>query len=181
MANKKNPADQKEDIIKYINLAISTEKRGIKFYSEAKKKVSDYNLTRLMDVLLDQERIHLKAFQTILSAEKKKGTEQAAKVAAKYHKQKPIRNPMFDLKHAKDLSDLKTDIYNMFKIATDFEQKGHDMYLDMAKKIKNKNISAFLKKVAEEETKHKKFIEEHNDAIYDTGYWLGLEHVRLQT
>jgi rubrerythrin len=179
-AVSKSPA-QKEDILKYIQLAIDTEKRGIKFYTEAKNAVDDYNMNRLMDVLLDQEHIHLKYFTDLYEAEKNKGFKDAEEVATKYKGQAPVKNPLFGAHQINEIAKKKSTIYHLFNQAIEFEQKGHDLYMDLAKKINDKKISDFLKTVAHEELRHKEFIQMHQDAIYDTGYWLGLEHVRLQT
>ncbi|MBW2971533.1 ferritin family protein [Candidatus Woesearchaeota archaeon] len=177
---KKN-SGKPDDILRYIKLAMETEKRGIDFYTEAKKKVDDYNMTRLMDVLLDQECIHLKFFTEIYNAEKKKGIEEAGKKAAEYKGQPAIKNPLFSTKHLQEAVKKKTTIYHLFRQAVEFEQDGHDLYMDLAGKVKNSKISAFLKMVAKEELKHKDFILMHQDAIYNTGHWLGWDHVRLET
>lgn len=179
-AVKKKTAAPKDDILRYIQLAINTEKRGIKFYTEAKSKVDDYNMNKLMDVLLEQERIHLKVFTAIYNAEKKKGPAYAAKEAAKYKGQMPIENPLFSTKHLHDIVKRKTTIYQLFRKAVEFEEDGHELYMDLARKVKNKKISEFLKTVAKEELRHKDFIQMHQDAVYNTGHWFGWEHVRLE-
>jgi rubrerythrin len=176
-----NTIPQKEDILRYIQLAIDTEKRGIAFYTEAKQKVDDYNMNRLMDVLLEQEQIHLKYFTALYHAEKKSGLKDAEDVASKYKGQPTVKNPLFGVQHMNDLAKKKSTIYHLFKKAIEFEQEGHDLYMDLAKKIKDRKISDFLTKVAHEELRHRDFIQMHQDAVYDTGYWLGLEHTRLQT
>ncbi|MBI5880831.1 ferritin-like domain-containing protein [archaeon] len=177
---KKSPKNE-DNILKYIHLAIDTEKRGIKFYTEAKNTVDDYGMSRLMDVLLEQEHIHLKFFTEVYNAEKKKGILDAAKKAGSYHGQAPIKNPLFGMQQLHTVTKQKSTIYHLFNQAIEFEQRGHDLYMELAKKIKNKRISDFLKMIAHEELRHRDFIRMHQDAIYDTGYWLGMEHVRLQT
>ena len=173
--------DKKEDILKFIQLAIDTEKRGIKFYTEAKAKIDDYNMTRLMDVLLEQENIHLKFFTEVYKEEKKDGTASAAQAAGKYKPQKPIKNPLFGMEQLDKITKQKSTIYHLFKQAIEFEEMGHDLYIELARKINNKKISDFLKKVAQEELRHRDFIQMHQDAVYNTGYWMGIDHVRLQT
>ncbi len=178
---KKSSKDDKSDILKYIHLAIEVEKRGIAFYTEAKKTVDDYNMTRLMDVLLEQEHIHLKFFTEIYEAENRRGILDAAKKAGEYHGQKSVKNPLFGMDQLNKIVKQKSTIYHLFNQAIEFEQRGHDLYMELARKIKNKKIADFLKMVAHEELRHRDFIRMHQDAIYDTGYWLGMEHVRLQT
>jgi rubrerythrin len=181
MAEKKKKPVKTDDILKYIHLAIDTEKRGITFYSEAKRKVDDYSMTRLMDVLLEQEHIHLKFFTDVYNAEKRKGIMDAAKKAGSYKGQAPIKNPLFGMEQLQSVTKQKSTIYHLFNQAIEFEQHGHDLYMELARKIKNKRISDLLKMIAHEELRHRDFIRMHQDAIYDTGYWLGMEHVRLQT
>jgi|GEM_PF-2705531 len=174
-------AENRTEMLKYIQLAINTEKRGIKFYTEAKKNINDYNMSRLMDVLLAQEHIHLRFFTQLYNAEKSKGMDAAAKVAARYKRQAPMRNPLFGKKQFHELTKLKSTIHELFKKAIDFEEKGYDLYMDLAKKVKNEKISTFLKMVAAEELLHEEFIKMHQESVYNDGYWFGMEHVRLQS
>lgn len=178
---KAAPKRDKEDLLSYIKLAINTEKRGIKFYTEVKKKVNDYNMKRLMDTLIEQEKIHLSYFTQIYDAEKKSGTADAAKVAAGYKRQPTLKNPLFGMRQLHEVVKKKTAIYHAFNQALQFETDGHDLYMDLAKKVKNSRIKSFLKLVANEELRHRDFIKMHQDAIYNTGYWLGMDHVRLET
>ena len=171
----------KPEMLKYLQLAIETEKRGIEFYTEAKKLVDDYNMNRLMDVLLEQEHIHLKYFKELYNAEKKDGLKEAEGVATSYTGQPAIKNPLFGMKQLHDVAKKKSTIYHLFNQAIEFEERGHKLYMDLAAKVKDKKIGEFLKKVAHEELRHRDFIRMHQQAVYDTGYWLGIEHTRLET
>jgi rubrerythrin len=171
----------RKDILKFIKLAINTEKRGIKFYTQAKRRVDDINMNRLLDVILEQEHTHLKFFTHIYNAEKKRGESAAAKEAARYKGQHKLKNPLFGMKQLHDVTKKKSTIYHLFKQAVEFEQDGHDLYMDIARKVKDKRIKNFLRMVAHEELKHRDLILMHQDAVYNTGYWMGMEHVRLET
>ena len=179
--NAAEAEDDKKELLRHIKLAIQTEKRGIKFYTEAKRIVDDYNMNKLMDVLLEQEHVHLKFFMNLYKAEKKKGENAAASTAGSYKKQPRIKNPLFRMRQMHELTKKKSTIYHLLRQAVEFEQEGHDLYMDIAKKVKNKKIKKFLKMVANEELKHKDFIRMHQDAVYNTGHWMGMEHVRLET
>ncbi|MFH1064191.1 MAG: ferritin family protein [Candidatus Woesearchaeota archaeon] len=174
-------ATKKEDILTYIKLAISTEKKGIKFYTEVKSKINDYNMKRLMDTLIEQENVHLKYFTGIYEAEKKKGTSDAAKVAASYSPQPKLKNPLFGMRQLQEVVRTKSAIYHVFNQALQFETDGYDLYMKLAKKVKNRKISEFLKIVANEELRHRDFIKMHQDAVYNTEYWMGMDHVRLES
>lgn len=178
---KKKAGKDKKDILRFIRLAIDTEKRGIKFYTQAKRRVDDINMSRLLDAILEQEHTHLKFFRSIYQTEKKKGEAAAANEAARYKGQPRLKNPLFGMKQLHDVTKKKSTIYHLFKQAVEFEQDGHDLYMDIASKVKDKKIKNFLKMVAKEELKHKDLIMMHQDAVYNTGYWMGMEHVRLET
>ena len=172
-----NITQDDKNISRFMLLAIDTEKQGIKFYTAAKKKANDYNMSKLLEVIIEQEKKHLAAFTAIHDAEKK-GIKEAAGKAGEYRTQSPLKSPLFKpVRKTKKL----TSIHELFKEALDFEVRGHDMYLYMARRIKDRKIKEFLKMVAHEELNHRNFIHQHQDALYDTGYWLGLEHVRLET
>ena len=46
----------------------------------------------------------------------------------------------------------KTAIYHAFNQALEFETDGHDLYMDLAKKVKNPKIKAFQRRVRRKES-----------------------------
>ncbi|NQU78978.1 hypothetical protein HQ545_04380 [Candidatus Woesearchaeota archaeon] len=177
---KEDGTKTEDNFLKYIKLAMETETKGIQFYKQAKRHVNDYNMKRLIDVLLEQEYVHLAFFKAIYKAEKK-GRNQAEIKAAEYAEQPDIENPLFGTKQLQEVTEHKSTIYEIFKQAIEFEEQGYDIYMDLAKKVKSAKIKKFLKIVANEELKHRDFIQMHQEAVYNTGYWFGTEHVRLET
>lgn len=173
--------EQKAELLRFLKLAMQTEREGIKFYISVKKQIDDYNMDRLMDVILDQEKEHLKIVTEMYNAEKKKGIEEAAKKASSYHKQEPLKTPLDSMNHLDEMVKKKTTIYHLFQKAVEFEEGISRIYLDMAKTAKHLKVKKLLKTLSDEEIAHKHFIQMHQDSIYNTGYWFGMEHVRLET
>lgn len=172
--------EQRAEFTKFLKLAMNTEREGIKFYQEIKKTIDDYNMNRFMDVIMEQEKEHLRIVTEVYNAEKKRGIEDAAQKAAGYSKQKPLRTPLDTMKYLQDMVKKKTTIYGLFQKAVEFEQDVSRLYADMAAKTKNAKVKAFLKKLADEELVHKDFLIMHQDSIYNTGHWFGWDHVRLE-
>lgn len=177
----KETPEERAEFLRFLKLAMQTEKEGIKFYSQVKRMVDDYNMNRLMDIIMEQEKEHLRIVSEIYKAEKKKGIEEAAKKAAGYKKQKPLKTPLKTMKHLGDIVKKKSTIYDLFRKAVEFEENISKLYTDMKKNTRNAKVKAFLKKLSDEELKHRDFIRLHQDSIYNTGHWFGWEHVRLET
>ncbi len=189
-AKTKNPAssikaketpEQRKEFLRFLKLAMQTEKEGIKFYGQVKRRIDDYNMNRLMEVIMEQEREHLRIVREVYDAEKKAGIEEAAKKAESYERQKPLKTPLDAMKHLDAMVKKKTTIYSLFQKAIEFEENISKLYSDMRQSTKNTKVKAFLKKLADEELKHRDFIQMHQDSIYNSGHWFGWEHVRLQT
>lgn len=162
----------KQKLIKYLNLAIGIEKRGIKFYSDSLKKVNDKNSKGLLNFLIKQEKMHLDYFKDILD-EVKKG--QNIHVSMK----KKMKNPVFDKKAYKKISSKKA--IDIFNTALDIELKSISLYTKFADEVKEKSLKRFLKKIASYEKQHFNLIKTHEDSIYNFLYWQAIEQPRLET
>jgi rubrerythrin len=74
-----------------------------------------------------------------------------------------------------------SDIFKLFEGAMDLEMRAERFYLEAAEKVAHPEIKRFLRCFAADEARHRKFLVKHKGAVYNEGYWLGIEHVRLQT
>lgn len=177
----KESAEDKAEFLRYLKLAMDTEREGVKFYVEVKKRIDDYNMNQLIKIIIEQEREHLRAVTEVYNAEKTKGISEAAEKAAAYKKQKPLETPLSAMKHVDDVVKKKATIHKLFYKAVQFEEGIAKLYSDMADSAKNTKVKAFLKKLASEEIGHKEFIMMHQDSIYNSGHWDGWDHVRLES
>jgi len=174
-------AEERVEFARFLKLAQQTEREGVKFYTEVKRRIDDYNMNKFIDVILEQEREHLRIVTEVYNAEKKKGIAEAAKTAEAYHKQRALKTPFEAMKQVESLVKKKTTIYHLFQKAVEFEEGISKIYLDMVPKAKNAKVKAFLRKLADEELRHRDFIHMHQESIYNTGHWFGWDHVRLET
>jgi rubrerythrin len=86
--------EERAEFLKFLKMAMSTEREGLKFYVSVKKRIDDYNMDKLMVVIMEQEKEHLRIVTEVYNAEKGKGIVAAAKKAAGYRKQKPLKTPL---------------------------------------------------------------------------------------
>jgi rubrerythrin len=177
---KSEKTSSKEDILEFIKLAMTTEQNGIKFYSDVKTKINDFNMSKLMDLLIEQEKKHLEYFTKIYEAELSGGDKKAEIELASYKSQTAPKSPLFAKKKVSWFSGKKKRIIDTLAQAVQLEIEGHDMYMYMSRNVKSAKIKKFLVTVANEELKHRDFLESYHDVIYNTGYWQGIEHTRLE-
>jgi rubrerythrin len=165
--------------LRYLELAVELERNTNKFYETARDEAKDPNMKRLLDSLMDHETGHLGTIARVRDLYAAKQTEEikAAAAALKVHKPK---NPFRGMRQTRKLTKPAADILDLLDRAAEVEQKAHEFYLEAAEHAQGTFIKAYLKKLAKEETYHKKFIESQRQALCNDGYWLGIEHVRLE-
>ena len=165
--------------LKYLDLAVELERNTNQFYETARGKVKDPNMKRLLNSLTDNETGHLDSVTKVrdLYAAKQTADVKAAAALVKVHKPK---NPFRGMKQIERLMRPAADILDVFKEAAALEQKAHEFYLEAAEHAQGTFIKAYLRKLAKEEALHKGFIEAQQQAVCTDGYWLGIEHVKLE-
>ena len=177
---KTKTSQEDKETLKYLQLAVKLEQNSLKFYTIARNRVSDFNMKTLLNTLLQNEIDHLAKVTRMKILFQKGKSAALMKEAAGFRPHTP-RNPFKDVKQIDKLVRPGADIYDVFKKAVAMEQNAHDFYMEAAEHCKGSFIKTYLRKLAKDELKHKAFIESHRDAIYNDGYWMGIEHVRLET
>jgi rubrerythrin len=165
--------------LRYLDLAVELEHNTNKFYETARDKVKDPNMKRLLGSLMDHETGHLASVTKVRDLYVAKQTAEVKEAAAMLKVHKP-NNPFTGMKQIEKLTKPGADILDVFTEAAALEQKAHDFYVEAAEHAQGTFIQAYLRKLAEEETYHKKFIEAQRDAVCNEGYWLGVDHVKLE-
>ncbi|MBU0535546.1 MAG: ferritin family protein [Nanoarchaeota archaeon] len=149
-------------LIKYLKMGEDIEKKGIQFYSKAMKNVSDPNSKNLLKFLISEEKNHL---EYLMSFERKaKGQKNGTKI-------KKMNHPIFSNEAYKRIKGDRANTLNVFNTALDMEAKSARLYSSIARKVKEKKIKDFMKKLAQWEISHYKLIKTHQDAIYKWQYW----------
>jgi rubrerythrin len=162
-----------DDFVRYIRLGKDTEKRGIKFYSTALKRVDDDNSKRLLKFLIEEEKMHFKMF-TDLQKQTSPGTFDGFQ---KFH----LKSPLFAKKDYKAITGKNKSTIDIFNTALYLEKEGMSMYADMQKKTKDKKALAFLRKLVQDEQRHYDLINAHRESLHNYIYWEGMEQPRLES
>jgi len=159
-------------LIKYLKLGEAIERKGIQFYSDALKRVDDPNSKGLLKFLIVEEHNHL---EYLMSFERvAKGGKDGARI-------KKAKQPIFSKSAYKNIRGDRAITLNIFNTALDIELKSAKLYSSIAKKIKDKKIKSFMKKLVRWEVGHFKLIKTHQDAIYDYLYWEMRGQERIET
>jgi rubrerythrin len=172
--------DADNETMKYLRLAFDLEKRSLHFYMTARNKTSDFNMKTFLNSLLDLEITHLNSVGRVHRLYTLKKTAEVKREAMKFQVHKP-ENPFKGLKQWHRLGKQEQGIYEIFNTALQMEEKAYDFYLDAAKHSKGEFIKEYLQKLAKDEWYHKEAIMSQRDMIYNSGYWLGIDHVRLES
>ncbi|HII71646.1 TPA: hypothetical protein HA265_02725 [Candidatus Woesearchaeota archaeon] len=179
--NKPSTSDSDKELLKYLDEAVKLEKSSMTFYSTARNKVSNFNMKALLNAFLTVEVEHLIAVTMVRDLVKSRHTAEAVREAKKFRHTTPA-NPFKDMVQWEKLTrSYGSDIFTLFKGAEDLETRAEEFYLGAAKNVKNPELKAFLKRFAADEARHRRFLQQHKEAVYNDGYWLGIDHVRLQT
>lgn len=173
-------SEAEKETLKFLNLAVDLEKSSMKFYTDALNKISDFNMKSLLEALMGNERDHLASVTKIKMLYEDGKDEELKEAASNFTVHEPA-NPFKGKKQEEALVDPDADIHDVFNAAIEMEKKASAFYTEAAEKTTSEFIKEYFLKLAREELLHKEFIEDHKDALYDSGYWLGIEHTRLET
>ncbi|MBD3313804.1 hypothetical protein GF345_05160 [Candidatus Woesearchaeota archaeon] len=154
--------DKDKKMIRYIQMGENIEKEGIQFYTKAMKGVVDPNSKKLLKFLANEEKNHLEYLKSF--ERKAKGKKNGAKI-------KKTNKPIFSKQAYKKMKGGRADTLNIFNTALDIELKSARLYSELAKKVKDKDLKSFLKKLINWEKEHYRLIKSHQDAIYKWQYW----------
>ena len=168
-----------DETLKYLNLAVKLEQNSFRFYKTARDKVKDFNMKSLLNSLMGQEVAHLSLVVRVRDLYAVKKTLRAKKEAGMLKIHKP-KNPFSGMIQTDPLLKPGADVFLAFKRAVELEQKAYEFYIEAAEHAEGAFIRNFLRKLAKDELNHKQFIESHREAVYNEGYWLGIDHVRLE-
>lgn len=173
-------SDSDSELLHYLDEAVKLEKSSMNFYASARNKTSNFNMKSLLNAFLTVEVEHLVTVAKVRDLVRAKKTAQAISEARKFKAATPV-NPFRDMLQWEKLTSHRADIFALFGGAIELETKAEQFYLSAAKNVKNPELRSFMLRFAKDEANHRSFLRQHKDSVYDDGYWMGIEHVRLQT
>ena len=172
--------DPDKELLSYLNEAVKLEKSSVKFYTTARNKILNFNMKSLLNAFLTVEVEHLVSVTKVRNAIRDKKKPQAVRAAKSFKLTKPA-NPFKEMVQLKKLAGRNADIFKLFKGAKELEEKAESFYREAAKNTTHPELKKYFQRFASDEAKHQAFLKKHEDAIYNDGYWLGIDHVRLET
>lgn len=144
--------------------AMKVEKEGELYYRDMSEHTSNPGLKRIFNMLADEEVKHYEVFKSMMEEENLNLNELNLITDTK---------TIFEtLQEQKDKVDFDTTQIQFYKDAVAREENAHNFYIDEAKKIKNENEKEIFLKIAEEEIKHKKVLEEIIHFLEEPSDWV---------
>lgn len=138
-----------------MELAIATEEAGLSFYKDCLSKVSNHFAQELFRFLITDEKRHkatLFALKKLNKDAKKKGA------TINNFLEFNITSPIFDKKSTEEFQLSEASLSDMINKAIAFEDKGANLYSELAEAQEDHETRRLLEKLSADEVIHKKII-----------------------
>jgi rubrerythrin len=147
-----------------LELALKMETDAIQFYTEAAKKTNYPAGKKMFLTITEDEKRHLQMISQIV-----KGLDVTPKDVS------PLKNvkTVFDTMKAEMMQKVEatTDEMEAFKIATEMEKKGVELYKKTLAGAKHEKEKALLERLIREEEQHYAIFANTYQFLADTGNW----------
>jgi rubrerythrin len=147
-----------------LELALKMETDAIQFYTEAAKKTNYPAGKKMFLTITEDEKRHLQMISQIV-----KGLDVTPKDVS------PLKNvkTVFDTMKAEMMQKVEatTDEMEAFKIATEMEKKGVELYKKTLAGAKREKEKALLERLIREEEQHYAIFANTYQFLADTGNW----------
>jgi len=153
---------------KALDIAIQTERDGIKYYGDLAGRSSDEMARRMWSSLVEDERKHLKILEAIAS---EMGFPPLDSDVYKIDPKSRIRTIFSEALSAEAGAAASEDEVEALKTAMGMERRGFEMYEGMAADAKVELEQALFKRLAYEEEQHYDILEKSLAFLADTGHW----------
>lgn len=163
--------ETKSKMLKYLHMGESIERKGIRFYSSAFRRVIDPNSKNLLKFLVYEEKLHLQYFM---------GLEKKVRKGQTDGMPKRLKNPIFSKSAYKKLKGNRATIFNIFNTALDIETKSIRLYSSIARKTRDRKLKMLLKRLVSFEMNHFRLIKQHQGTLYNYLYWEVREQGRIE-
>ncbi len=144
--------------------AMKVEKDGEAYYRELASKSPNNGLKRIFTMLADEEVKHYNVFKNMM----KKNDIDINKLDI-ITDTKTIFETLSNEKNNINFSEEQIEFY---KEAIKKEENSHQFYLDKSNEVETENEKAIFIKIAEEEIKHRKVLEEIVEFIQEPDNWV---------
>ncbi|MCK4909966.1 MAG: ferritin family protein [Planctomycetes bacterium] len=171
------PTTSNQQIIKWLNTAITAEKTALTNYLQFARQTKDETGKNMFIRLAQDEYSHMDLL------EKELETVQASKkwMPAKL-KKSDIEKIVPSLKKLENISQgMKGDAETtILTTARDAEKEAMEFYAEIAEKIDDPAARNLLNRLAEMEESHYEILQAELDYINKTGFWMGFKEVSFE-
>ncbi len=144
--------------------AMKVEKEGEAYYRELASMSPNSGLKRIFSMLADEEVKHYNVFKNMMKKEKLNLNELNLLTDTK---------TIFEtLRQEKDNINFNKEQIKFYKDAIAREENSHDFYIEKSKEINNKEEREIFVQIANEETKHRKILEEIVVFLEEPDNWI---------
>jgi rubrerythrin len=161
-----------DNLISALSKALAMEEKGYKFYQDTSAKSKNSITKKTFDFLADNEILHIENIKKFYIALEKKGA--FPEVDWKSIKEKRSKDATLFSQNIAALKEKVApakDDTRALEFAMELENSGYKYYEAMLKDTKDKNLSAFLKFLLEEESQHYQWIQNTYTYITDSANW----------
>ncbi|MBN1785661.1 MAG: ferritin family protein [Candidatus Methanofastidiosa archaeon] len=150
-----------------LDMAIKTEKDGIKFYTKAAEGTKDALGKKMFLSFVEDEKRHLDILKKLSCDE-----HVCIEDIEDYSPRENLRTIFSDMPEdiRKMAVDASSDIVAL-EVAMQMERLGYDQYMKAAKESDDKELKEIFEKLAFEEKEHYDMLDEAMSYLEDTGNW----------
>jgi rubrerythrin len=170
--------DESVRVLEALLTGIEIESKGLKFYTNALKKVTDPKGKQTLKYLGDEEKDHLKFMTDLKNSFQKKGAGVKNILEKKIQaKSKPKIFPKLG-EFLEEVAEYRGD-EKILEEAAEIEERSIQFYRDSAIGLKDEKNREIFNILIREEEGHLKLIEQMKDYMVLHGVWSGLEEYFL--
>jgi len=157
-----------EDMLKWLRFAVEIEEKGLAFYKECLNESRHQQAIELFDYLIKAETGHRRVLKDLIDAVSHGDKAQVEKSVESFLKI-DIHIPMFDKDKIEKMIGPTARLTEIFNTAMEFEEKGIELYSDLAKKTDDPELEKLFTKLASDEKRHKKDIKDIGQFVFGVG------------
>lgn len=169
----------RQEILKALLQAIDFEKDGLKTYLDYARMTEDATGKDMFILLARDEYDHMTILENMMSEVREKGEWPQLEM----DRESPFKKILPRIKDAGTLSRGSEGINQMhaIDIALEFEGRARDLYKELAEKCGNKYAESIFLNLVEIEQAHYDILEAQKGSISDSGLWLEIAGMGMES
>ena len=169
----------RQEILKVLLQAIEFEKDGLKTYLEYARMTEDPTGKDMFILLARDEFDHMTILERLMEEIREKGEWPEIEM----ERESPFKKILPRLADAESISRGKEGINQVHALdmALTFEGRARDLYQELADKTENEFARSIFLNLVEIEQAHYDILEEQKNSIQDTGLWIEITGLGMES